>query len=243
MKKRKHCGRIRKLIPTLSESTSQRSRRVVSEHLSECEACRAFHARFQKLESILIRSKLQVGEMARQSRMRQSRVIVETTSLARKRAWCLRPVPAGVGAALLAIAGAVVFALFNEGSRVPSTARPPLTRTPMVTRAMAAERSSRTLLGVAEVLRRREAPSLGVPYTPPPLPGESFYPQLAHQFTLESDARLGKIVQSKISLIAPSAPRRESFFPRLLERSTTESNGTLGRILRSRVNLTRRQDI
>jgi hypothetical protein len=66
---------------------------------------------------------------------------------------------------------------------------------------------------------------------------------LAHQFTLESDARLGKIVQSKISLIAPSAPRRESFFPRLLERSTTESNGTLGRILRSRVNLTRRQDI
>lgn len=243
MRKRKHCRRIRKLIPTVSESTAERTRRTISEHLSECEACRAFHARFQKLESILIRSRLQVGEMARQSRMRQSRVIVERTSLARKRAWCLRPVPAGVAAILLVMAGAVVFVLFNEGGRVPPTARRPLTRTPTVTRAMAAESASHTLLGMAEILRRSEAPSLGVPYAPPPLPRESFYPQLGHQSALESDARLGKIVQSKIALSTPSAPRRESLFPGLLERSIAESNGTLGRILRSRVNLTRRQDI
>ncbi len=242
MKKRKHCRRIQKLIPTVSESASERTRRMISEHLSECEACRALHARLQKLESILIRSKLQVGEMARQSRTSQSRIIVERTSLARKRAWCLRPVPAGVAATLLVIAGAVVFVLFNQGGRVPPMASPPITRTPTVTRAMASESSSRTLLGVAEILRRREAPSLGVPYAPPPIPRESFYPRLAHQSALESDTRLGEIVQSKISLIAPAAPRRESFFPRLLERSTAESNGTLGRILRSRVNLTRRQD-
>ena len=156
----------------------------------------------------------------------------------------MRPIPAGVAAIVLIIAGTVLFLLLNGGGRVPSSPPSSISRTPTVTRATAAESLSQTLLGVAETLRRREAPSLGVPCVSLPLAPESFYyPRLVHQSALESDARLEQVVQTRVALMAPPVPTRESFFPGLLARPTAESNSTLAWIVRSKVNLTRRQDI
>ncbi len=242
MNKRNRCRKVRKLITALPECKREQTLRLISEHLSECEACKSVHARLEKMEAILLRSKFQVNELARQSRMSQSRVIAQMAPLAKGRARRLRAVWAGAAALLLAIAGAALFFPFDRGDHVAPTVRPPVTRTPAVTLALAAESSSHTLRGVAEVLRRREAPSLGLPHVRPSLAPESFTPPFLRQCAIESDARLGGIVQSRIDLSTASAPPRQSLLPRPLQRATLESDDTLGRILRSRINLTRRED-
>lgn len=236
------CEQVKKLLETMPKGGCEQTLRLVSDHLSRCEACRSLHAGWHKMEEVLTGSKLWLDEVARRSSISKSRIFAERATLAKRPPWRLRPVWAGAAALLLVIGVAAVFFLFDKGGHAPPTVRPPVTRIPAVTQAMAAESSSRTLLGVAEVLRRREAPSLGVPYTPRSLPRESFVPRFLRRCALESDARLGGIVQSKRDLSTPSVGPRQLFFPGLLQQSTLESDDTLGRILRSRINLTRRED-
>jgi hypothetical protein len=240
MSGKNRCRKVSRLLQMMPKRGCEETLRMVFDHLSQCEACKGLHADLQEMDDLLIESKAWLDKLAHQSHISRSQIITQMGLLARRRARRLRAVWAGAAAFLLVIAGAALFFPFDKGGHAPLRAPAAATRTPAVTRAMAAASSSRTLLGVAEVLRRREAPSLELAPAPRLLVRKSLAPPFLRQCAFESDARLGRVVQSEIDLSTPSVPARESFLPPLLQQSTLESGDTLARILRSRVNLTRR---
>ena len=242
MRGKNRCRRISKLLQTMPKGGCEETLRSVSDHLSECEACRRLHADLEEMDEVLNEGKAWFEEVARETCISRSRIITQLAPSARRGAWHLRAVWAGAAAILLVVAGAAVLLRFDRGGHAPLTVHPPATRTPTVTRAMAAASSARTLLGVAEILTRREAPALELPPAPRSLAGESFTPPFLRQCAIESDARLGGIVQSRIDLSTASAASPQPFRPQSLQQGTLESHDTLGRMLRSRINLTRRQD-
>lgn len=243
MRGKNHCRKISKLLQTMPKGGCEETLCMVSDHLAKCEACGSLHADLQEMDELLIESRVWFDEVAREDRTSKSRIVTQSAPEAKRQAWRLRAVWAGAAAILLVIAGAAGLFLFDKGGRVPPTVHPPVAQAPLVTRAMAAASSSRTLLGVAEVvLRRREAPSLELPPAPRLLARESFTPPFLRQCAIESDAIFGGIVQSRIDLSTASAASPQPFRPQSLQQGTLESHDTLGRILRSRINLTRRQD-
>ena len=243
MTEKDRCRKVSRLLQTMPKGGCEETLRMVSDHLSECEVCKSLRADLQEMDEALIASEAWFDEVARESRISRSRIITQMAPLARRRAWRLRALWAGAAAILLVIAGAAVFLLFDKGGHVPTAVRPRVTQAPLVTRAMAAASSSRTLLRVADVVSRREAPSLGLLSMSQQPRRESFFPPFLRQCAIESDARVGGIVQSRVDLSTASAALRQSFVSTLREQSTRESDGTLGRILGSRINLTRRNEL
>jgi hypothetical protein len=243
MRGKNRCRKMSKLLQTMPKGGCEETLRIVSDHLTECEECRRLHADLEEMDKVLNESEAWFEKVARETCISRSRIITQLSPSARRRAWRLRAVWVGAAAILLVIAGSAVLLRSDRGGLAPLTVHPPGTRMPTVTRAMAAASSSRTLLGVAEVLlRRREAPSLELPPAPRSLARESFTPPFLRQCAIESDARLGGIVQSRIDLSTASAASPQPFRPQSLQQGTLESHDTLGRILRSRINLTRRED-
>jgi anti-sigma factor RsiW len=194
----KNCRRIRKLILRMPEGKEEEVLGMISQHLSECEACRRLLAVSRKLDRALIGEKLSLDEIARHSRARKDRVLAEIAPQPKSRAWRFRAACAGAGALLLAIAaGSVLYFLRGENGEPP---RPAPFSSPRVTQAMAAAASSEALHELAEAVRRHEAPSFELPYTPPAPARESFVPRLLQQSTLQSEETLGMIVESRTNL-------------------------------------------
>lgn len=195
---KKECGNVRKLILTMPEGKEEEVLGVISNHLSECEACRKLLEVSRKLDGALVGEKLLLDEMARHSRMRKSRALAEIAPQPKKRAWRLRAAWAGAAALLLAIAvGSAVY--FLRGGNGPPRGRPQFSA-PRVTQAMAAAASSEALHELAEAVRRHEAPSFDLPYTPRASAPESFVPRLLQQCTRQSEETLSMIIQSKTNL-------------------------------------------
>jgi hypothetical protein len=87
MSKKKHCREVKKLIRAMPECTPEQIGRSVSEHLSECEACKNLHAALQKVEAGLIGSKLQVDEMAHQSWIGKRQALIEMAPRGKRSPW------------------------------------------------------------------------------------------------------------------------------------------------------------
>jgi len=195
---RKQCRNVRKLILSTPEGKEEDVLGTISQHLSQCEACRKLHQLSLKLDQALVGETLFLDEIARNSRMSKSRVLAEIASQPKRRAWRLRAAWAGAAVLLLAIAGASAL-YFLRGENGQPRQRLQFSA-PRVTRAMAAAASSQTLRELTEVTCRHEAPSFELPYTPPPLRSESLFPRLLQECTLESEETLSVIVQSKTNL-------------------------------------------
>jgi len=200
MAKKMRCREVRKLIQKMPKGGCEETLRLVSEHLSECEGCRGFHADLQKMEELLSKRKLRLTEIARHSPIRKSRIMAGIASLPKRRAWRLRPVWAGAAAILLvAIAGAAALLLREKGTE-PKVTFVPDTPTPPITRAMAAAASSRTLMKLAEAAQRYEAPPPKLLSGPPASPGGPAVPRLLEKCLLESEKTLRAIAQSRTNL-------------------------------------------
>ncbi len=200
MSEKNLCREVSKLLQTMPKGGCEKTLRIVSDHLSKCGECKRLLADLQEMDELLLESKAWFNEAARQTCISRSRIITQMAPLAKRRAWRLRAVWAGAAAILLTIAGAAVLFLFDKGGHAPPIARPPVTRAPAVTQTTAAEHASRTLLRVAAVLRRREAPSPGLPRAPGSVGRASFFPRLLQESTLGSDETLGRILMSRINL-------------------------------------------
>ena len=188
------CRKVRKLLHTMPECDCEETLRVVSEHLSECEACGALHAGLQRMERAFLKSEFQADEMARRSRIARSPLLKKICTPAKRRAWRLRPVLAGAAVFLLAIGGTSALLLRGGGIKGPGNRG-----TAMTTKVTAAAAPSQTLEELAEVVYQYEAPSLELPYSPDILSGESFFPTTIQQY-LEPGDTIEMIAEATVNL-------------------------------------------
>ncbi len=200
MAKKMRCREVRKLIQKMPKGGCEETLRLVSEHLSECEGCRGFHADLQKMEELLSKRKLRLGEIARHSPISKSRIMEGIAPVAARRAWRLRPVWAGAMVILLVVIAGAAALLLREKGTEPKVAvvfdRP----TPPITRAMASAASDRTLRNLAEVAQRYEAPPPKLLSGPPASPRGPAVPRLLEKCLLESEKTLRAIAQSRTNL-------------------------------------------
>lgn len=200
MPKKMLCREVRKLIQKMPKGGCEETLRLVSEHLSECEGCRSFHAGLQKMEKLLSGRKLRLDELARQSPISKSRILEGIAPAPARRARRLRPVWAGAAAILLvAIAGAAALLLRDKGTE-PKVAVVFDTPTPPITRAMASAASDRTLMKLAELAERYEAPPPKLLSGPPASPRRPAVPRLLEKCSLQSEKTLRAIAQSRTNL-------------------------------------------
>lgn len=183
---------------TMPEGKEEEVLAMISQHLSECEACRKLEEVSRKLERALVGEKLLLDEIALHRRMCKSRFLADIAPQPKRRARRLRAAWAGGVVLVLAIAGASALYFLRGGNGQPRGRL--LFSAPRVTRAMAAAASSQTLHDLAEVVQRHQAPSFELPYTPPALKREPIFPRFLQQCTLESDDTLRTIVQPKTNL-------------------------------------------
>jgi len=159
----------------------QQTLRLVSHHLSECDACRSLCARWQKMEDLLIESKRWLDELTCHSAIDRSQLLTQRARpLTANRVRLLRPLWAAAAVLLLAIAGAS--ALFLKGREFKGRDNLATPMTPM-----AAAASSQTVQELAEVLCRHEAPSPELPYAPAAFTHESFFTTSLQQYLEPED--------------------------------------------------------
>jgi len=195
---KRRCRNVGKLILTVPEGKEEEVFRMISQHLSQCEACRKLHELSRKLDRALVGEKFLLDEIVRHSRMRKSRVLAEIAPQPKRRAWGFHPAWAGAAVLLLAIAGAsaLYFLRGENGQPRRHIPFPPSG----VTQAIAVAASSQTVRELAEVACRHQAPPFELPYTPPSSEPESFVPRLLQQCTLQSEETLSMMVESKTNL-------------------------------------------
>jgi hypothetical protein len=195
-----HCQEVSNLIHTMPEHNLEEIPRVVSEHLSECEACNSLYAGLQEMEEELIGSGPWFEEMARDSQLRKSTFLTEMDSLTKRRAWRLRCVWAGAAATLvLAIAGAVALFLPKRDTE-PQVAVSPEPPKRVVNRATASADSFRILRKLAEVELSYEAPPFTFPDAPPKFSPDPSVPRLLQKSLSDSERTLRKMAESSIKL-------------------------------------------
>jgi len=198
------CRKVRKLIEAMPKEVGEERQRLVSDHLSECEACRRLHAGLQKVDEVLAGSKVWLDEVACVSRMSKSRIRARMVSREETRRWRLRPLWAGAAAILIVvIAGFSVLFLFPRGGDKETRNDIELSA-PGVTQAKMAEASSQTLDGFAEAVSRYEAPSLDLSYKRPVLPRDSYVPRVLQESRLQSGNTLRTIAESSTRLLRRS---------------------------------------
>lgn len=197
MNKEMRCREVKKLILRFPEENDEKVFHLVSEHLSECEACRSLYTASQRVAKGLCEEKRRLAEIVSGSQAGRSRILAEIAeSRPAKRAWRLRPLWAGAAALLLlAMVGVSAILFTGRDGNGPDNVG-----SPMTTWSMAAAASSETVRELAEVLGRHEAPPLGLPYTPPPVPDEPLFPRLLQRCSRESQDTLKMIARSKTSL-------------------------------------------
>ena len=189
------CQEVKKLLETMPKGGCEQTLHRVSDHLSECEACREICASWQKMEEVLIGSKLWLDKIALPTPMSETPILAQTVPQPSRQLLRLRPALAGAVVLLLAIASAS--ALFLRGRDTKGRDGPGI---PMTPKEMAAATSSQTLRELAEVLRRHETPSLELPYGPAAFTYEPFVPATLRQYTLEPEDTLRTIAVSKLNL-------------------------------------------
>jgi len=189
------CREVKRIILSVSDDEGVRPSRSVSKHLSECQDCKSLYAASEKVDRVFAEEQLRLVTLASQSQTGKHGVFAEISSPPPRRAlWCLRPLWTGAAAILLAIAGASAFYLLKgRGDKGPDNVG-----TPMTTWSMAAAASSETVRELAEVVRRHEAPSPELPYTPPAR--DSFVPGLLQRTVMESEDTLSMILGSRTRL-------------------------------------------
>ncbi len=201
MAKKVPCEKVRKLLQRMPKGGDEKTLRLVSEHLSGCEACRGFHADLQKMEELLNGSRLRLDELARHSPISKSRVLEGIAPLPTRRAWRLRPMWAGAAAILLVVIAVAAALLLRERGSKPKVVIVHDSSKPAITRAMASAASTRTLMKLAEVAQRYEAPPPKLLSGPPASPGGPAVPRLLEKCLLESEKTLRAIAQSRTNLV------------------------------------------
>ena len=200
MSEKMRCREAKKLIQSMPKGGCEETLRLVSEHLSECDACRSLHAGLRKMEQALTGRKDRLDEIAGRSPISKSRILAALGPLPAKRTWRLRPAWAGAAVLLLVvIAGAIALFRPKRGAETEVAATYD-TPAPPITRAMAVAASSRTLRRLAEVAQRYEAPPPKLLSGPPASPRGPAVPRLLEKCLLESEKTLRAIAQSKTNL-------------------------------------------
>ena len=188
------CREVRRLIQSMPKGDCEESLSQVAAHLSECEECRRLFANFQRIEQGLEARKLQLESIASRVEISRSRIWTEIAKIPHaRRAWFLRPAWAGAVAFLLLLAGAATLLLNERGIRSPGD--PGARTTP---RVMTEAAPSATLEQLAQVLRRHEAPSSGLPYALDAFEHEPFYPGI--QQYLEPEDTLTTLAQTTVNM-------------------------------------------
>jgi predicted anti-sigma-YlaC factor YlaD len=190
MSEKNRCREVRRLLQRMPKGGCEKTFRLVSDHLSECEACRSLHADLQEMDELLIESKAWFDKVAHESRISRSRIRTQWAALARRRAWRLRAVWAGATALLLVVAGAVALLLNGRGTRSPGDLGTP---------APCRVTPSATLEELAEVLCRYQVPFSELPYAADAFAHEPYYPTSLQQI-IEPEDTLTALARTTLNL-------------------------------------------
>ncbi len=193
------CRKVRQKILSPQEDPQQHAMDpFVTEHLSECEACRSLHSACLKLNSLLAEEKLRVGELSRPTPGKKRELLLHIAEGPPKQpTFRLRAAWAGAAVALLVTVSTAAFYLLRGGGGKDERGF----GRPMTTWSRAMAASYKTFGDLAEVTRRHEAPALELPYTPPETSQQVPFPQLLEQCSVQSRNTLGSILQAKTNII------------------------------------------
>jgi hypothetical protein len=193
------CQQVREKILSISKDKGKLASCPVLDHLTECERCRRLYATCRKIDQTLAEEKIRLLASVGQAGAGKEGILTEIVSSSPRRDLRrLRPAWAGAIVLLLGVAGASAVYFLKRGGAGPQEHVKP--SAPQVTHAVAAEASYETLREFAEVVRRHQAPSPELPYTPPMPARESFVPGLLQQTVAESEDTLSMIVGSTTRL-------------------------------------------
>lgn len=191
------CREVRRVILSLQDNVQGQAQTHIGGHLSKCQACANLYATSQKLTNLLVQEKLHTDLMSQHSLLTKRKILTITPWTSPKKP-SIRPKTAWAAAATVLLVAVVAFALqFLKGKDGQNQQQ---FSTPTTTWSLAAAASVQTLGELTHVVRRHEAPSFELPYTPAETEQEPIFPQLLEQCTVQSRNTLGSILQSKANL-------------------------------------------
>jgi hypothetical protein len=173
--------------------------REVSEHLSECVACRGIHADLLRMEEVLAGTRRWLDDACRDVSSPGAIPLVETVPLTRGQVCWLRAAFAGASLLLIVAVAVLLFRSDKEPGRRALVSPEP--RALIVTRDIASAASSCILHNLAEVELRHEAPPPRFPDGPRTLPPEPRLPRLLEKSLSDSERILIKMADSQTNLI------------------------------------------
>jgi predicted anti-sigma-YlaC factor YlaD len=195
------CREVEKLIQDMPKGGCEETLRLISDHLTECQACRDLLAVSQKAEEVFAARKVVLDEIAERDPVSRDPLLSGIEQQLARRAWRPRVAWAGAAAAVsLLLAVAAIFYFGGNGQRPPAPTSPRTPSTP-VTRAMAEKAASSVLEKLAEVEVRYEAPPPRLLAGPPEVPWQFPRSRLYEQCSLASARTLVRIAESQTNLI------------------------------------------
>ena len=194
------CREVEKLIQSMPRGGCDETLRLISDHLTECQACRDLLAVSQKAEEVFAARRVVLDEIAERDPVSRDRLLTGVEQQPPRRFWRPRLAWAGAAAAVsLLLAVAAIFYLGGDGKHPPAPISPRSPSTP-VTRAVAEEAASSILEKLAEVQQRYEAPPPKPLAGPPEVPWEFPRSRLYEQCSLASARTLARIAESQTNL-------------------------------------------
>jgi len=196
---RARCRRFRKLVRKLTVDGLTETPREVSEHLSECMACRGIHADLLRIEEVLAGTRPWLDDACRDVSSPGAIPLVETAPSTCGRLRVLHAAFAGASLLLIVAVAALLFRPNKETERRAPVSPEP--RALIVTREVASAASSCILHNLAEVELRHEAPPPRLPDRLRMLSTEPRLPRLLEKSLSDSERILIKMADSQTNLI------------------------------------------